>query len=66
MIERRELPEGVAPSYYLEGLLYNVPADKFVLRGHVRELLQLDPSDSTKLVCASCMHWLVRDNEQTS
>ena len=29
MIERGELAEGVAPSYYLEGMLYNVPADKF-------------------------------------
>jgi hypothetical protein len=69
MIERGELAEGVAPSYYLEGMLYNVPADKF---GKSYQDTFVDcfnwilQADSTKLVCASYMHWLVRDNEQTS
>ena len=69
MIERGELAEGIAPSYYLEGMLYNVPADKF--GGSYQDTFTncfnwIVEADSTKLVCASYMHWLVRDGEQTS
>lgn len=69
MIERGELAEGVAPSYYLEGMLYNVPADKFgtsyqnTFTNCFNWIVQ---ADSSKFVCANYMHWLVRDNEQTS
>lgn len=69
MIERGELAEGVAPSYYLEGMLYNVPADKFgssyqdTFANCYNWIVQ---TDSTKLVCANYMHWLVRDNQHTS
>lgn len=69
MIERGELAEGVAPSYYLEGMLYNVPADKFgrsyqdTFANCYNWIVQ---TDSTKLVCANYIHWLVRDNEHTS
>ena len=69
MIERGELAEGVAPSYYPEGMLYNVPDDKF---GSTFEDTFVNcynwivQADSTKLVCASYMDWLVRDNEHTS
>jgi hypothetical protein len=69
MIERGELAEGIAPSYYLEGMLYNVPADKFG-RSYQDTFTNcfnwIVEADSTKLVCASYMHWLVRDDEQTS
>ena len=69
MIERGELAEGIAPSYYLEGMLYNVPADKF--GGSYQDTFTncfnwIVEADRTKLVCASYMHWLVRDGEQTS
>jgi hypothetical protein len=30
LVDKRMLKAGAAPSYYLEGLLYNVPTDKFV------------------------------------
>ena len=30
MVETGALKAGVAPSYYLEGLFYNIPTDKFV------------------------------------
>jgi len=69
MIERGELREGVAPSYFLEGMLYNVPTENFgksyqdTFVNCFNWILQ---ADSTKLVCANYMHWLVRDNEPTS
>jgi hypothetical protein len=69
MIQRGELAEGIAPSYYLEGMLYNVPADKFgssyqdTFTNCYNWIVQ---ADSTELVCASYMHWLVRDGESTS
>lgn len=69
MTERGELAEGLAPSYYLEGMLYNVPDDKF--GGTYQDTFincynWIVEADRTKLVCASYMHWLVRDNEPTS
>jgi hypothetical protein len=69
MIERGELAEGVAPSYYLEGMLYNVPDDKF--GGSFEDTFVncynwIVEADKAKLVCASYMHWLVRDNKPTS
>jgi hypothetical protein len=69
MIERGELGEGIAPSYFLEGMLYNIPADKF--GGTYQDTFTncynwIVQADSTKLVCANYMHWLVRNNEQTS
>lgn len=69
MIERRELAEGMAPSYYLEGMLYNVPSANFV--SSFQETFAncynwIAQADSTKLVCANSLHWLVRDGEHTS
>lgn len=60
---------GVAPSYYLEGLLYNVPADKFItchedcfvnainwIRGEAKK---------SDLVCANEQYYLLRDGFHT-
>jgi len=69
MIERGELAEGVAPSYYLEGMLYNVPTDNFGATYQdtfVNCYNWTVQTDSTKLVCANYMHWLVRDDQHTS
>ena len=47
MIEKGLLAEGVAPSYFIEGMLYNVPNEKFTgsLSRYVGQLLQLDRHD---------------------
>jgi hypothetical protein len=69
MIRNNILAEGVAPSYFIEGMLYNVPTELFtntyadtVTRCHD----WLTKVDQTQLVCANYMHWLARANEHTS
>lgn len=69
MIADRLLADGDAPSYFIEGMLHNVPDDKF---GHsyddtfVACFNWIVESDSTHFTCANNMYWLVRDGEQTS
>jgi hypothetical protein len=63
------LAKGVAPSYFIEGMLYNVPNDKF--SGTYQETWincfnHIVTADREKLVCANYMHWLVRDGSPTS
>lgn len=63
------LQEGMAPSYFVEGLLYNVPSDKFhtdyetFLVNAVNWLRQ--EADKTKLVCANEQYYLLWDNTPT-
>lgn len=62
------LEGGIAPSYYIEGLLYNVPDDKFVgdyanILYNVLKWLQEIP-DRTKFVCANELYYLLRDASQ--
>jgi hypothetical protein len=69
MIEKGVLKEGVAPSYFLEGMLSNVPADKFgssYQDTFVNCFNWVVNADRSKLTTASGLHWLVRDNERTS
>ncbi len=65
MIDDKYIADGVAPSYFLEGMLWNVPADKFV-QGYqdsfVNTFNWVLSADKTKLACANDLHWLVRDN----
>lgn len=60
---------GLAPSYYLEGLLYNVP-DELFSASYERTFLQcysyLQNADKTKLLCANRQAWLLRKGEHTS
>lgn len=61
--------DGVAPSYFIEGLLYNAPDALFRdnLQTTVESLIQFaEITDVTKLVCANYQHWLVRDGQPTS
>lgn len=64
MVDEKVLAEGVAPSYFLEGMLWNVPNEKFVgtyqrtFEGYFDWLIRCDP---TKLACANDLHWLIRD-----
>lgn len=69
MIERGLLVEGVAPSYFLEGMLCNVPSGKFV--GSYSDMWVecfnwAVTADRAKLTCANGLHWLVRDETPTS
>jgi hypothetical protein len=65
MIEGNHLEEGVAPSYYIEGMLWNVPVSFYgssYQSTFVATLKWLKETDKTKLVCANEMYYLVRDN----
>ncbi|MEE4680387.1 nucleotidyltransferase [Pseudomonas alliivorans] len=60
---------GLAPSYYIEGLLYNVPAEKFGGSYadsfvNVFNWIQKE-ADKSKLVCANEQYYLLRDNAHT-
>jgi hypothetical protein len=69
MIGNGLLADGVAPSYFIEGMLYNVPNDKFggsYQQSWIKCFNYIVSTDRDKLVCASYMHWLVRDDSQTS
>lgn len=63
------LNEGIAPSYYLEGLLYNVPPEKFCTSYQncfitVFKWIQQE-ADKQKLVCANEQYYLLRDGCHT-
>lgn len=69
MIGKGLLAEGVAPSYFIEGMLYNVPNDKFggtYQQTWINCFNHIVTADREKLVCANHMHWLVRDSSPTS
>lgn len=62
MIAKGYLTDGVAPSYFLEGMLYNVPNDKFggTYGDTVVEALNwISASDRAKLLCATEMYYLL-------
>jgi hypothetical protein len=65
MIDDKDIADGLAPSYFIEGMLWNVPADRFV-QGYedsfVNTFNWLLTADETKLACANDLYWLVRDN----
>lgn len=65
MIEDKCIVDGLAPSYFIEGMLWNVPAENFVQSyedSFVNTFNWVVNADKTKLACASDLHWLVRDN----
>jgi hypothetical protein len=64
MIDEEYIADGVVPSYFLEGMLWNVPADKFVQSyedSFINIFNWVLNTDKTKLACANDLHWLVRD-----
>jgi hypothetical protein len=67
MIDDGALDDGIAPSYFLEGMLWNVPKDKF---GEsygdtwVNTFNWVLQTDHAQLACANDLHWLIRDNSQ--
>lgn len=63
------LAEGIAPSYFIEGMLYNVPQDRFggtYQQTWISCFNYLVTVDQSQLVCANRLQWLVRDGSQTS
>ncbi|QIO70600.1 nucleotidyltransferase [Rhizobium leguminosarum bv. trifolii] len=64
MVEDGWLKQGGAPSYFLEGMLYNVPTNLYgtsyqqtVINcfNHIYEM-----EDKSRLTCANGIHWLIR------
>ena len=66
MIDEGLIGKGSAPSYYIEGLLYNVPDDRFV--GNYQDIFLnilnwlYETTDRTGFVCANEQYYLLRDN----
>ena len=67
MQDKGYIVEGVSPSYFLEGMLWNVPDGRFTStfgQSFLNVLGWLDACDPTNLVCANDLHWLIRDGAQ--
>jgi hypothetical protein len=64
MIEDGRLEEGIAPSYFLEGMLYNVPANLFGVSYQQTVINCFDHiygmQDKSELTCANGIHYLLR------
>jgi len=70
LVNDGHIEAGVAPSYFLEGLLYNVPNDKFASSYqdcfiNAMTWIQTE-ADKDKLLCANEQYYLLRDNMPTS
>lgn len=69
MVEDGLIKTGIAPSYYIEGLLYNVPNDKFTssYESCVFNTLDWYRNNAVKkdLVCANEQYYLLRDGTHT-
>ncbi len=69
LVEDAYINAGVAPPYFLEGLLYNVPDDKFVTSFEDCFVNAINwvqrEADKNKLVCANEQYYLLRDNLHT-
>lgn len=64
MIDDGYIADGVAPSYFMEGMLWNVPAGLFGKSyegSFVNTFNWVLNADKTKLACANDLFWLVRD-----
>lgn len=70
LVDDATLKSGIAPSYYLEGLLYNVPNDKFTTSYQncfVKAMNWIQKeADKSKLICANEQYYLLWDNSHTS
>jgi hypothetical protein len=69
MAEKGIIKAGAAPSYFIEGMLYNVPAEHF--RASRQTTVEgcwgwVNTSDHGSLMCANGIHPLSRENVSTS
>lgn len=65
LIQQEVIEAGVAPSYYVEGLLYNVPDDKFGTSyedSMINSINWLMKVDRSMFVCANAQYKLLDDN----
>jgi hypothetical protein len=68
LVDDGAIEEGSAPSYFLEGLLYNVPNDKFGNKygdTFVAAINWILEAKRSELVCANEQYYLVRDSAAT-
>lgn len=66
LIEENRLANGVAPSYFIEGMLYNVPADRFGGSNTANFLDTLNwiiAAERAKFVCANEQFYLLWEND---
>jgi hypothetical protein len=69
MVEDGLIADGSAPSYYIEGLLYNVPTPQFV--GDYQDIFLnilkwlYETKDRSKFECANGQYYLLRDGFHT-
>jgi hypothetical protein len=69
MVERNIIKEGSAPSYFIEGMLSNVPPEHFSANRQATVEAcwsWVNNCDHSALMCGNGIHPLVRDNERTS
>ncbi len=65
MVDNGLLKDGIAPSYFIEGMLYNVPNDKFVSSygdSFCNAVNWLLKADKPKLVCANYQYYLLEES----
>jgi hypothetical protein len=71
LVDAGVIDKGIAPSYFIEGLLYNMPPEYFVntYRGTLANLFDwvngLTDAERDQLECANRMFYLVRDYHVT-
>jgi hypothetical protein len=68
LVDDGKIKAGSAPSYFIEGLLYNVPQDTFGQSYHdtfVAAMKWILQAPRDKLICANQQHYLVRDSVAT-
>jgi hypothetical protein len=64
MINANYIAKGIALSYFIEGMLWNVPSQDFTSsyqQTFENCLYWLDQCNPTQLTCANGLHWLIRD-----
>lgn len=65
MVDEKVIADGVAPSYFIEGMLWNVP-DRFFGGSYGQTIVAainwVKGADRAQLSCANGLHWLVRDS----
>jgi hypothetical protein len=67
MVDERHLGDGVAPSYFLEGMLWNAPNSLFgpsLQQSWADTYNWIKDTNQTELMCANSIHYLVRDGHR--
>jgi hypothetical protein len=68
MVETNMIGDGIAPSYFLEGLLYNVPKEQFAgsyTDAFTASINWILKADRAKFVCANEQYYLLRETSVT-